>query len=74
MIEGNSELNERLHDADYVGKAERSVLFHVEAWDINCPQHIHRRLPASAVEPIIAGLQLQISELQNQIARLNGER
>lgn len=43
-IEGNAELNERLSDPEHTGKVDRSLLFHVEAWDVNCHQHIHRRL------------------------------
>ena len=73
MIEGNDALNERLHDPSYAGKVERSILFHVEAWDVNCPQHIHRRLPAAVVEPVIAALQKQISDLQDEIAKLKSE-
>ncbi len=73
VIEGNDELNERFHDLNYPGRVERSILFYVEAWDVNCPQHIHRRLPASVVEPVIATLQKQISDLQNEIGKLNSE-
>ncbi len=73
VVEGNAELNERLHDPAYAGKVERSILFHVEAWDVNCPQHIHRRLPASLVEPVIAALQQRVSDLQKEIADLKGE-
>ena len=73
VIEGNAQLNELLHDREYAGRVERSILFHVEAWDVNCPQHIHRRLPASEVEPVIAALQQQISDLQNEIGKLNRE-
>lgn len=73
VIEGNAQLNELLHDREYAGRVERSILFHVEAWDVNCPQHIHRRVPASEVEPVIAALQKQISDLQNEIGKLNSE-
>ncbi len=73
VIEGNAELNERLRDPRYPGKVERSIVFHIEAWDVNCPQHIHRRLPASIVEPAIAALQKQIRDLQHEIAKLKSE-
>ncbi len=37
------ELVGQLHDASYDAKVERAVLFHVEAFDWNCPQHITPR-------------------------------
>lgn len=70
VIEGDSELLERLQDAAYGGQVERAILFHIEAWDINCQQHIHRRFPAPAVEQVVASLQRQIAGLQEEIARL----
>ncbi len=74
VIEGDSALLERLQDATYGGKVERAILFHIEAWDVNCPQHIHRRFPAVVVEQVVASLQAQITELQQEIARLNEGR
>lgn len=70
VIEGDLELLERLQDATYGGQVERAILFHIEAWDINCQQHIHRRFPATAVEQLVASLQGQIAGLQDEIARL----
>ncbi len=37
------ELAAQLVDADYRARVERGVLFHVVAYDWNCPQHITRR-------------------------------
>ncbi len=73
VIEGDEELNSRLRDPQYAGKVERAVLFHVEAWDANCPQHIHRRLPADVVESTITALKKKISDLQSEVARLRSE-
>ena len=30
-------------DPDYDAKLERAIVFHIEAWDSNCPQHIRPR-------------------------------
>ena len=38
--ETNPELLEKLIDPDYRAKVERIVLFHIKAFDWNCPQHI----------------------------------
>ncbi|MFO0924868.1 MAG: pyridoxamine 5'-phosphate oxidase family protein [Pirellulales bacterium] len=73
-IEGDANLVERLKDSSYDnGKAERVILFHVEAWDVNCPQHIHRRIPATEVSSIVSSLQDEIQSLQNQVAELKRE-
>jgi hypothetical protein len=32
-----------LSDPEYKAKPERVILFHIDAWDVNCPQHIKRR-------------------------------
>ena len=70
VVEGDADLLEKLRDDTYDGKVERAILFRIEAWDVNCSQHIHRRFPEALVEPVIASLESQIAELQNEIARL----
>ncbi len=70
VIEGNTELNDRLSDPSYSGKVERSILFRIDAWDVNCPQHIHRRFPASAVEQVIESMRNEIERLKGEIATL----
>ncbi len=70
VIEGDDTLLERLRDDTYDGKVERAILFRIDAWDVNCSQHIHRRFPETVIEPVIASLESQIAELQNEIARL----
>jgi predicted pyridoxine 5'-phosphate oxidase superfamily flavin-nucleotide-binding protein len=47
VIEDDPRLTDRLMPEGYDAKAERAVLFHVEAWDVNCPQHIPRKVDAS---------------------------
>ncbi len=74
VVEGNAELNARLSDASYSAKVERSILFRIEAWDVNCPQHIHRRFPATAVEQVIESMREEIERLKSELAALkNGQ-
>ena len=68
VVEGDADLLARLRDPDYAGRVERAILFEIEAWDSNCPQHIHRRLPLSAVRPVIEQLQHRVQELEDQLA------
>jgi predicted pyridoxine 5'-phosphate oxidase superfamily flavin-nucleotide-binding protein len=69
VVEDDSELLERLRDSEYPGQVERAILFSIEAWDMNCPQHIHKRFPQRDVEPIIEELQDRIRELETKLAQ-----
>lgn len=42
-VEGDSGALERVADPDYDARLERAIVFHIEAWDSNCPQHISPR-------------------------------
>ena len=73
MVEGDAALEERLRDPEYPGKVERAILFTVEAWDVNCPQHIHRRFSERQVAPVIEKLQSRIDELEIEVGRLRAD-
>ena len=70
VVEGDTVLEERLREPDYPGKVERVILFEIEAWDINCPQHIHKRFPQRQVAPIIEQLQQRVQELETELAAM----
>ena len=59
-----------LRDPAYPGKVERAILFTVEAWDVNCPQHITRRFSQQQIAPVIGQLQSRIAELEAEVERL----
>ena len=67
VVEGDAELEERLRDAAYPGKVERAILFTVEAWDVNCQQHIHQRFSQRQVALVIEKLQSRITELESEV-------
>jgi predicted pyridoxine 5'-phosphate oxidase superfamily flavin-nucleotide-binding protein len=69
VVEDDAELLDRLRDPDYPAQVERAIVFTLEAWDINCPQHIHKRFPVQEVQPVIERLQRRISELEAQLAQ-----
>jgi predicted pyridoxine 5'-phosphate oxidase superfamily flavin-nucleotide-binding protein len=52
------------------GKAEQVIAIRVEAWDVNCPQHIPQKLDAADVAIVIEGLQARIATLEAENARL----
>jgi hypothetical protein len=69
-VEDDQQLLERLTNDEYQGRAERAIVFHIQAWDSNCPQHIKPRFTEEDLAPMIAQYQRRISELEAGIQRL----
>ncbi len=67
IVEGDVKLLEQLREETYPGKVERAILFEIEAWDVNCPQHIHRRFSQTQIAPIIEQLQSRNTELEAKL-------
>lgn len=67
IVEGDEKLLEQLREDSYPGKVERAILFEIEAWDVNCPQHIHRRFSQTQIAPVIEQLQQRIAELEAKL-------
>lgn len=72
MVTDDPALLARLSDASYRGRPERALVLTVSAWDVNCQQHIHARVRASDVAPLIESLRARVAELEAQVARLQG--
>uniref|UniRef100_Q47FV9 Pyridoxamine 5'-phosphate oxidase-related, FMN-binding protein n=1 Tax=Dechloromonas aromatica (strain RCB) TaxID=159087 RepID=Q47FV9_DECAR len=70
VVEGDKELIASLMPANYRAKSEQAMLFSVEAWDANCPQHIPQRLEASDVAKALQSRDQKIAELEAEIRRL----
>jgi predicted pyridoxine 5'-phosphate oxidase superfamily flavin-nucleotide-binding protein len=69
VVEDDPALLEKLRDPAYPGKVERAILFRIEAWDVNCSQHIHKRFSQTQVAPVIEQLQAHIADLETQLAQ-----
>lgn len=67
VVEDDEELMNRLHDPQYSAKPERVILFTIEAWDMNCHQHIHKRFSRNDILPIIGKLRAKNQALQEQL-------
>ncbi len=63
---------DRVVDPDYEGRPERAILIHVEAWDVNCPQHITPRFSPAELKPRIEKLSERIADLEAELARARG--
>lgn len=70
VVEGDAALLSRLAPAGYAARPERAILFDVEAWDVNCPQHIPVKLDAAEVEGLVAALRGRIEALEAENERL----
>jgi uncharacterized protein len=69
VVEDDGKLLEHLSAPEYPGKVERAIVFTVETWDINCPQHIQLRVPERQVRPVIDRLQRRIAELEDELTK-----
>ncbi len=70
IIEGDDALAARLMPPGYKARPEQVLLFTVQAWDANCPQHIPQRFEAADVAAALAGKDQRIAELEAEIAGL----
>ena len=68
MVEATPELLSRLMPEGYRARPEQIVLFEVEAWDVNCPQHIPQRFEAEDVARVLARRDARIAELEALLA------
>ncbi|MGB8698569.1 MAG: pyridoxamine 5'-phosphate oxidase family protein [Thermosynechococcaceae cyanobacterium] len=68
-VEGDRLLIEQLRVPEDDSEIERVILFDIEAWDWNCPQHI----PIQYSEQEVANLQARIAELENRLSQYTGQ-
>ena len=72
VVENDPDIQDKLVDPSYPGRVERAILFTISVWDINCPQHIHKRLPEKLVGPLVDGLRDRVTQLEKQVRDLGG--
>jgi uncharacterized protein len=70
VVEDDPALLARLSDPGYRARPERAILFTVEAWDVNCTQHITARFTEDEVAKATAPLLARIAALEMENARL----
>jgi predicted pyridoxine 5'-phosphate oxidase superfamily flavin-nucleotide-binding protein len=69
-FDSDPELIARLMPENYHARPEQALLFDVEAWDINCSQHIPQLLPAESVARALQELHARIDALESENAKL----
>jgi len=70
VVEDDTALVEKLFDAGYNARPERAILFTIDAWDVNCSQHIVTRFTEAEIEEAFAAMRGKLEELQTENARL----
>ncbi len=77
VVEDDANLVAELVDASYAADvkatAERVIVFHLEQWDMNCPQHITPRYSAGQVAPVVKELNKKIAALEAELMDLRAD-
>lgn len=73
QISDNTELYDLLKPYNYKFRPERMLIFHIKAYDWNCPQHITPRYTRKEMEPMLEEQNEYIRSLEEQLQRLKSE-
>ena len=68
VLDDDAALLARLAPENYRAQPEQAILFTIEAWDANCPQHIPRLVAADETARAVAALQARIAALEEELA------
>ena len=71
VVEDDTALLSRLMPEGYKARPEQAFLFTVEAWDVNCSQHIPQKLDAEEVTEIVQVLRQRVHALEAENAELH---
>lgn len=72
-LKENEELYNLLKPADYKFKPERMMIFEIQAYDWNCPQHITPRYTAEEIEEALLPQKEYIKNLEDKIKELESK-
>ena len=72
IVEDDPALTRSLMPQGYKARPEQVILFKIEAWDTNCPQHIPQKFDATDVAQALAVRDARIAELEDELAALKG--
>ncbi len=73
IVEDDAALLARLMPASYSARPEQAILFEVDSWDANCPQHIPQKFDAADVAAAITSLEERIATLEAENSRLQAQ-
>lgn len=70
VVENDIALMERLIDPAYKARPQRAIVFELDAWDVNCNQHIVARYSEAEMAPALNKLVARIKELEEEVEKL----
>lgn len=70
VITDDVALTARLFPDGYTARPEQAIVFELEAWDVNCQQHIPQLFPAEDVAVTLQRFQARMRELEAENAEL----
>jgi len=70
VVEGDAEMVKALFDDGYRARPERVILFTIDAWDVNCSQHIAARFTTEEIAAATAELRARLAALEAENAQL----
>jgi predicted pyridoxine 5'-phosphate oxidase superfamily flavin-nucleotide-binding protein len=70
VVENDPALVESLFEDGYKAPPECAIVFTIEAWDVNCSQHIVTRFTEAEIEQALVTVQAKIAEFEVENARL----
>ena len=73
VVDDDPALIAQLMPEGYRARPEQAILFRVEAWDVNCSQHIPQKIDADEVAGALASLQQKVAALEAENARLHAQ-
>ena len=68
VLEDDADLIARLMPDGYKARPEQAIVFTLEAWDSNCPQHIPRLYDEAEVARIVGDYEARVATLEAQLA------
>lgn len=69
-LKDNPELFKQLDPSAYPHRPERMMLFHIQAYDWNCPQHITPRYTLAEIQEALAPQQAYLESLEKEVLAL----
>jgi len=59
---------EKRMDDGYQAVPEQAIVFEIDAWDVNCPQHIRLRYTEDQIAQAVESFQKRIADLEAKLA------
>lgn len=72
IVEDDADFIASLVEPGATARPERAIVFTIEAWDSNCPQHIPRLYDEEVITMALAKKQARIDALEAEVAALRG--